>query len=441
MERLIYQNLIAWKRAAGRKPLMLEGARQVGKTYLLKKLGREEYKHFYYLNFDETPDARTMFEGNISAASILKKLSIYFQTQITPENSLICFDEIQECDGALASLKYFCEDAPEYHVAVAGSLLGVKLKGNKGFPVGKVTIRHLYPLSFIEYLHAINKSGWVKLLTELSIHEKVTAIFHKELTEELKTYFFVGGMPEAIAKYIQSNSLEEVRQIHKDILRTYELDFAKHATPAEAAKISLVWDTIPSQLAKENKKFIYSVIKESARAREYESAIQWLVDARLILKSYYISKPSVPLKSYADHEIFKTYFLDIGLLGAMSQLKSKILLEGDQLFMEYKGALTENYIAQSLTTFLEHQLFYWASEGKAEVDFIVDIHGAPIPIEVKSGLSTKKRSLHVYCDKYSPAISIRTSPMNIALDGTFLNIPLYAISELPRLLNSLFAPN
>lgn len=409
----------------------------MGKTYLLKKLGKEEYKHFYYLNFDETPDACTLFEGNISAESILKKLSIYFQTQITPENSLICFDEIQECDGALASLKYFCEDAPEYHVAVAGSLLGVKLKGNKGFPVGKVTIRHLYPLSFTEYLHAINKSGWISVLKELSTHEKITSIFHKELTEELKAYFFVGGMPEVVAKYIQSGDLEEVRQIQKDILRTYELDFAKHATPAEAAKISLVWDAIPSQLAKENKKFLYSVIRESARAREYESAIQWLVDARLILKSYNISRPSVPLKSYANHEIFKIYFLDVGLLGAMSQLRSKVLLEGDQLFMEYKGALTENYIAQSLTAFLEHQLFYWTSEGKAEVDFIADIEGLPIPIEVKSGLSTKKRSLHVYCDKYAPALSIRTSPMNIAFDGALLNIPLYAISELPRILKEI----
>lgn len=433
MERLLYQNLITWKHSSGRKPLMLEGARQVGKTYLLKKLGKEEYEYFYYLNFDETPDARTMFEGNISAESILKKLSIYFQTQITPKNSLICFDEIQECDGALASLKYFCEDAPEHHVVVAGSLLGVKLKGNKGFPVGKVTIQHLYPLSFVEYLHAINKNGWVNVLKELNIHEKVTSIFHKELTDELKVYFFVGGMPEAVAKYIQSGDLEEVRQIHKDILRTYELDFAKHATPAEAAKISLVWDTIPSQLTKENKKFMYSVIRESARAREYESAIQWLVDAGLVLKSYHISKPNVPLKSYANHDIFKTYFLDVGLLGAMSQLRSKILLEGDQLFIEYKGALTENYIAQSLIGFLEHQLFYWTSEGKAEVDFIVDIHGFPIPIEVKSGLSSKKRSLQVYCDKYFPIISIRTSPMNIVLDGILLNIPLYAISELPRL--------
>jgi uncharacterized protein len=435
MQRLIYQNLIAWKHDPGRKPLMLEGARQVGKTYLLKKLGKEEYQHFYYLNFDETPDACTMFEGSISANSILKKLSIYFQTQITPENSLICFDEIQECDNALASLKYLCEDAPEYHVAVAGSLLGIKLQSNKGFPVGKVTILHLYPLSFVEYLHAINKSAWVSVLKELSIHEKVTSIFHKELTEELKIYFFVGGMPEAVAKYIQSSDLEKVRQIHKDILRTYELDFAKHATPAEAAKISLVWDTIPSQLAKENKKFVYSVIRESARAREYESAIQWLVDARLILKSYHISKPGIPLKSYADHQIFKTYFLDIGLLGSMNQLRSKVLLEGDRLFIEYKGALTENYIAQSLTTFLDHPLFYWTSEGKAEVDFIADMHGLPMPIEVKSGFSTKKKSLHVYCDKYSPAISIRTSLMNIAFDGALLNVPLYAISELPRLVS------
>jgi predicted AAA+ superfamily ATPase len=418
---------------------MLEGARQVGKTYLLKKLGKHEYKHFYYLNFDETPDACTLFEGNISAASILKKLSIYFQTQITPTDSLICFDEIQECDGALASLKYFCEDAPDYHLAAAGSLLGVKLNSTKGFPVGKVTIRHLHPLSFTEFLMATDKNGWIKLLHELSAHEKIPELFHHELTEALKIYFFVGGMPEAVASYIQTNDLEAVRQIHKDILRTYELDFAKHATPADAAKISLIWDTIPSQLSKENKKFIYSAVRESARAREYETAIQWLVDARLILKSYNITKPGTPLKSYANHDIFKTYFLDVGLLGAMSQLRAKVILEGDLLFTEYKGALTENYIAQSLTTFLDHQLFYWTSEGKAEVDFVVDIEGKAIPVEVKSGQSTKKKSLALYCEKYSPLIAARTSLMNITLNGVLLNIPLYAISELPRLINCLIA--
>ena len=434
MDRLLYQNLVTWKHTEGRKPLMLEGARQVGKTFLLKKLGKEEYENFYYLNFDEHPKARTLFEDNISAESILKKLAIFFQTPITPHNSLICFDEIQECDGALASLKYFCEDAPDYHIAVAGSLLGVKLKGNKGFPVGKVTIRHLYPLSFIEFLQAMGKQGWIQLLDELTVGETIPDIFHHELIDALKTYFFVGGMPEAVARYIKTNNLEEVRQVHKDIIRTYELDFAKHATPADAAKISLIWDAIPSQLSKENKKFIYSVVRESARAREYESAIQWLVDARLVLKCYQISKPGIPLKSYANHEIFKTYFLDVGLLGAMSQLRSDVLLENTQLFTEYKGALTENYIAQSLTTFLDHQLFYWSSEGKAEVDFVVDIHGKLLPIEVKSGHSTKKKSLLIYCEKYSPKHAIRVSPMNMACNGSLLNIPLYAINELSQLM-------
>lgn len=439
MERLLYQKLLDWKNATGlaRKPLLLEGARQVGKTFLLKKLGEQQYQHFYYLNFDETPEACTLFEGSISAESILKKLSIYFQTTITPENSLIFLDEIQECDGALASLKYFCEDAPEYHVAAAGSLLGVKLKGKKGFPVGKVTIRHLHPLSFIEFLQALGKKGWVDLLQQLNYREKIPELFHNELTETLKTYLFVGGMPEAVTAYIQSNNLEAVRQIQKNILRTVELDFSKHAAAAEAAKISLIWSTIPSQLAKENKKFVYSVIKESARAREYESAIQWLVDARLILKCYHISKPGLPLKSYENHEIFKTYFHDVGLLGAMSQLRAKVILDGDVLFKEYKGALTENYVAQALTNFLEHELFYWTSEGKAELDFVVDIHGMPLPIEVKSGLSRKMKSMHVYCEKFSPKISVRASLSNISFNGQRLNIPLYAVSELPRLLEEI----
>lgn len=440
MERLLYQKLVDWKNATGpaRKPLLLEGARQVGKTFLLKKLGKQEYEHFYYLNFDETPEACTLFEGSISAKSILKKLSIYFQSTITPENSLIFLDEIQECDGALASLKYFCEDAPEYYVAAAGSLLGVKLKGKKGFPVGKVTVRHLHPLSFIEFLQALGKNGWVDLLQQLNYREKIPELFHNELTDALKTYLFVGGMPEAVAGYIQSSDFEAVRQIQKDILRTVELDFAKHATPTKAAKISLIWNTIPSQLAKENKKFIYSVVKESARAREYESAIQWLVDARLILKCYNISKPGTPLKSYQNHEVFKTYFHDVGLLGAMSQLRAKMLLEGDLLFKEYKGALTENYIAQALTNFLEHELFYWTSEGKAEVDFVVDTHGVPLPLEVKSGQSRIMRSMHVYCEKFAPKIALRSSLLNISFDGHLLNVPLYAISELPRLLKEIF---
>ncbi len=437
MDRYIYSNLVAWKNSAGRKPLMLEGARQVGKTHLLKQLGQQEYENFYYLNFDETPDACSLFEGSLSAKSILSKLSVYFQTRITPDNSLICFDEIQECDGALASLKYFCEDAPEYHIATAGSLLGVKLKGSKGFPVGKVTLRNVFPLSFTEFLNALGKSGWVKLLKELSVHDKIPTIFHNELTDALKTYMFVGGMPEAVNKYVQVNNLEEVRQVQRDILRTYELDFAKHATAADAAKISLIWDIIPSQLAKENKKFIYSVIKESARAREYESAIQWLVDADLILKCYNVSKPGIPLNAYVNHEFFKTYLHDVGLLGAMSQLRAKVLLSGDALFQEYKGALTENFILQSLTNHLGNQLFYWTSEGKAEVDFLVDMGGTPLPIEVKSGRSKQKRSLQVYRDKYTPRLAVRTSPMNMAFDGSLLNIPLYAINELPRMLDEL----
>lgn len=437
MDRFLYKNLLAWKDSSGRKPLMLEGARQVGKTYLLKKLGKHEYKHFYYLNFDETPNACSMFEGDIGAQSILNKLSVYFHTQINPGDSLICFDEIQECDGALASLKYFCEDAPEHHIAAAGSLLGVKLKGNKGFPVGKVTLRKLHPLSFMEFLHAKKQNGLLELLQQIKINEKMPDIFHNNLIAALKSYFFVGGMPEAVSKLIQTNNLQAVRQVQRDILRTYELDFAKHASPTEAAKISLVWDTVPSQLAKENKKFIYSVIKESARAREYESAIQWLVDADLILKCYNITKPNIPMKSYAKHEIFKTYLNDVGLLSAMSRLRAETLLEKEQLFEEFKGAITENYIAQTITNVFDEQLFYWTSEGIAEVDFVSDVQGVPIPIEVKSGSSKKQKSLASYRKKYHPKIAIRTSVMNFSLHDQFINIPLYAISELPRLLSDI----
>ena len=434
MNRLLYSELLAWKGAARRKPLLLEGARQVGKTFLLKQFGQSEYTHLYYVNFDETPDLKLLFEGRISADTIIRNLSIHFQTQIEPGNSLIFFDEIQECDGAIASLKYFCEDAPQYHIAAAGSLLGVKLKGKKGFPVGKVTLKHLYPLSFIEFLQALDKSAYVNLITSIGLDEKVPEPFHQDLMDLLKVYFYVGGMPEAVHEYAASSDFVVVHEIQLNLLRAYELDFAKHASASDVAKISIVWDTIPSQLAKENKKFIYSVIKESARAREYESAIQWLVDAHLLLKSYQISQPAKPLKSYMHHEIFKTYLHDVGLLGAMSQLRPQVLLEKDTLFKEFRGAMTENYIAQAMTQYIEHDLFYWESDGKAEVDFVVDIEGRLLPIEVKAEQSKRKRSLQVYRDKYKPALALRVSSMNIDNQGDFINLPLYLMRELPRLI-------
>jgi len=435
MDRFVYQDLIGWKASDDRKPLMLEGARQVGKTYLMKRFGKQEYEHFYYLSFDETPDACSLFEGTRSASVIIKRLSAYFQTNIDPVSSLICFDEIQECQDAISCLKYFCDDAPQYHVMTAGSLLGIKAKKESSFPVGKVTFRSLYPLSFMEFLSANGKNKLVEIICNLSIGEKLPEIFHNDLCSELKTYYYIGGMPEGVVKYVNTLDFEAVRQIHKDILRSYELDFTKHATPAEAAKISLIWNSVPAQLAKENQKFIYSVVRPSARAREYEDAIQWLVDANLILKCNRISAPSIPLKSYANIDIFKTFLLDVGLMSTVSRLTSKTLVEGNHLFTHHKGALSENYIAQSLHQILDDQLYYWTSEGKAELDFIIENNEQIIPVEVKSGKSKKMQSLRVYRETYDPKISIRTSLHQGSYDNQLLTVPLYAISELTRLLD------
>ena len=430
MDRLIYQDLIDWKISDGRKPLMLEGARQVGKTYLMKHFGRQEYEHFYYLSFDETPEACSLFEGAKNAEAIIKKLSTYFQTNIDPNNSLICIDEIQECQDAITSLKYLCQDSPQYHVMTAGSLLGVKAKKESSFPVGYVTFRSLYPMSFLEFLNASGKNNLVELIANLSIGEKLPEIFHNDLVQQLKTYYYIGGMPEGVAKYVKTSDFEKVRQIHKDILRSYELDFTKHATPTEAAKISLVWNSVPAQLAKENQKFIYSVIRPSARAREYENAIQWLIDANLILKCNKVIVPGVPLKAYANIDIFKTFMLDVGLMSTMSRLTSKTLIEGNKLFTHHKGALSENYIAQSLYQMVDDQLYYWASDGKAELDFIFQNDEQIIPVEVKSGRDKRKQSLRVYREKYNPKMAIRASLHQLDYDKNLLSIPLYAISEL-----------
>lgn len=435
MDRLAYQDLTRWKASEGRKPLMLEGARQVGKTYLMKHFGRQEYQHLYYLNFDETPDACSLFEGVKSADIIIKRLSTYFQSVIDPTNSLICIDEIQECQDAISSLKYLCQDASQYHVMTAGSLLGVKAKKDSSFPVGYVTFRSLHPMSFLEFLNASGKNELVELINNMSISEKLPEIFHNDLCQQLKIYYYIGGMPEGILKYIKTSDFQEVRQIHKDILRSYELDFTKHATPIEAAKISLVWNSIPAQLAKENQKFIYSVIRPSARAREYENAIQWLVDANLILKCNRVSEPGLPLKAYANIDIFKTFLLDVGLMSTMSRLSSKTLVEGNQLFTHHKGALSENYIAQSLHQMIDDQLYYWTSEGKAELDFILQNDEEVIPMEVKSGKSKKKQSLRVYRDKYHPKLSVRTSLHHLDYDNHLLTVPLYAIHELFRLID------
>ncbi len=423
------ENLRSWKQEKNRKPLLLIGARQVGKTFILKKFGNEEYKNSIYINFEDNPRVRKLFDVSLDPKAILKALTIEMNTEIIEGQTLIIFDEIQECPNALNSLKYFCEEAPLQHIVSAGSLLGVKLAHVKGFPVGKVQFLTLFPLSFLEFLEALNENLLKKYIEEIKTIDPLPPNLHEKILGHFREYLFVGGMPEAVAEYISSQNVSKVRKIQTAILNAYSLDFAKHAPKEHIMKINQVWNAIPNQLAKENKKFIYSAVREGSRAKEFEGALQWLIEAGLIYKVQLISTPKIPLSAYADMNAFKIYLVDVGLLGAMTQLSAKTLIYKNEQFQEFKGAITENYITQELvhSKFL---LFYWASEGKAKIDFIVEIDEAIVPLEVKSGNGSKKKSLQVYAEKYHPKILIRSSPMNLRIDGDVLNCPLYLIEKL-----------
>ncbi len=409
------------------------GARQVGKTFVLKKFGEEEYTNTVCLNFENNPRLCKLFDASLDPKMILKALTIEMNAEIVEGKTLLIFDEIQECPNALNSLKYFCENAPEYHIVAAGSLLGVKLAHVKGFPVGKVQFLTLYPLSFFEFLEALKEVRLKDFIEEQKNREPLPPNLHEKLLMHFKEYLFVGGMPEAVAEYIGSQNVVKVREIQTNILNAYSLDFAKHAPKEQIMKISQVWDSIPNQLAKENKKFIYSAIREGSRAKEFEVALQWLIEAGLIHKVSLVSTPKVPLSAYADMNAFKVYLVDVGLLGAMSHLSAKTLLHENELFQEFKGAMAENYVAQELVH-SQYPLFYWTSEGKAELDFVIEQDDLIYPLEVKSGNSLKKKSLKTYGDIYHPKLLIRTSPMNLRKDGDVLNCPLYLIEGLRTLL-------
>jgi len=410
------------------------GARQVGKSHILHEFGRTEYSNYVYVDFDDTPEFCSLFSRSLDPHEIIKLLSIEKGVQIEPGKTLIIFDEVQECPRALNSLKYFCENATDYHICAAGSLLGVKMSHTKGFPVGKVNFLHLYPLSFSEFLDALNESRLKKYINEMEKIEPLPEIFHDKLMNFFKIYLYVGGLPEVVANYIKSEDLNGVRNIHHTLLDAYQLDFAKHAPENQIMRINQVWQCIPSQLAKENKKFIYSVMRKGARANEFEIAIQWLFEAGLIHKTFNISVPKVPIKAYMHFDIFKLYLLDAGLLGAMTNLSVQTVIHGDQLFQEFRGSIAENYVAQVLAS--DHkELYYWSSEGKAELDFIIQQEQYIYPIEVKSGESSKKRSLLVYTDKYKPRLSIRCSPMNLKHNGAILNVPFYLMDYLNKFIH------
>ncbi|HIS87305.1 MAG TPA: ATP-binding protein [Candidatus Caccenecus avistercoris] len=425
MQRFIMEKLIDWKNDKNRKPLILKGARQVGKTYILQEFGANYYENTAYFNFDHDYGLAELFLNTKDPKRIIEQLSLAAGKKINPNTTLIIFDEIQECPNALNSLKYFCEEASEYHVACAGSLLGIRLS-KISFPVGKVDFLNLYPMTFSEFLIADGAENLVLAMRQIKEIQKIPKLFEDQLIEKLKVYYIIGGMPEAVSSWVNDKDIEKVNKIQKNILDSYENDFSKHTDASEANKISLIWNGIPSQLAKENKKFIYQVIKEGARAREYEGSLNWLNDANLISKCYLVRKCAFPLKAYNDLSAFKIYMNDVGLLRRMSNLDSKIILEGNKLLEEFKGAFTENYVANMLTYVLDEAPNYYTFD-RNKIDFVIQRNNRIIPIEVKSNKSTNHNSLTKYNMNNDNEISFRFSLNNLSKDGKIINIPLYFI--------------
>jgi len=425
MQRTIINALAQWKTSPHRKPLILQGARQVGKTWALKEFGRLYYDNVAYFSFDEQIELGQFFATTKNVERIIQNLTVVNRQPISPEKTLIVFDEIQECNPALNALKYFCENAPEYHVACAGSLLGTKLEGS--FPVGKVDFLDMWPMTFSEFLLANGDESLVGCLPTIERIEHVPDAFLNPLFEKLKIYFLTGGMPEALSAWVEERDMSRVCEIQKNILSAYERDFSKHAERKDRLRIQYLWNSIPSQLSRENKKFLYSAAKNGARAREYEDALEWLVGAGLVYKVFRASKPGLPLSAYDDLSSFKLYSLDVGLLREQSGLTPSAFTDGDRLFTEFRGALTENYVLQSLKPVLETRPRYWSeSHPRFEVDFIIQYENIVLPVEVKSGAQTQSASLNTYRDRFKQEtpLRVRFSTRNLSMDGNVLNIPL-----------------
>lgn len=435
MQRSAFNQLCHWKNTFQRKPLIIRGARQVGKTWLMKEFGRREYEKCLYINFDNNTRMQHLFKTDLNVQRIVTGLELETGTEITPSTTLIIFDEVQEVPEALTSLKYFCENAPEYHIMAAGSMLGVALHPGTSFPVGKVEFMDLYPLSFSEFLRAVANPKLVQAY-EAKDWDMITA-FASTFTELLKNYTYVGGMPEAVASFLEQSSYKSVRQIQERILVAYEQDFSKHAPHDIVPRIRMLWNSIPSQLGKDNKKFIYGLVKEGARAREYEMAMIWLIDCGLIHKISRVSKPGMPLKAYEDLKAFKLFLLDTGLLGAMTSLDAKTLLDGNRLFVEFKGALIEQYVLQQLKAEGNMPIYYWSADrGEAEIDFIIQHETNIIPIEVKAENNLQAKSLKTYREKFSPALAIKTSLHEFHKDESTLHLPLFALHHLTEYISN-----
>lgn len=426
MERNLLNKLLKWKEMPNRKPLIIRGARQTGKTWLMREFGNKAFKKMVYVNFENEPRFRDLFIKDYNTARIISMLELHLNEKIDAEDTLLIFDEIQAVDGGLTSLKYFCEEAPQYAIVAAGSLLGISLHANQSFPVGKVDFLDLYPMTLEEFMCAAGK----KMLWDAMVAQEwdMVATFHDELLQMLRIYMYVGGMPEVVKQWVDNQDFFAVREKQQNILRSYVADFSKHIPDDQVPRVNMVWDSLPAQLAKENKKFIYGIIRDGARAKDFELAIMWLYNCGLVLKSHRVKVPSMPLKAYQDFQTFKLFMVDVGLLGAAVGLQTQMLLEGNRLFTEFKGALAEQYVMQELSAQNFDYIGYWTNErSTSEVDFVIQHKGEVVPIEVKSGENLRSRSFTQFCRTYEPKIAFKASTLPYHGGMDIVNVPLYGI--------------
>lgn len=432
MQRYALKHLIDWKNKKNHKPLVIQGARQVGKTWLIQEFGKKYYEQVAYINFDVDVKSREIFDVDYDTERLIMDIGLATKTKINAENTLIIFDEIQECPRALTSLKYFRENAPQYDIIVAGSLLGVSCHEGTGFPVGKVSFMNLFPLSFEEFLLAMGEERFVELLNKKDF--KTIKLFNNKYEKLLKQYCYVGGMPEIVQDFVENKDFESVRNLQKEILSAYEEDFTKHISANTVAKIRLLWKSIPAQLSKENKKFIYGAAKEGARARDFEAALSWLINSGLVYRVNKITKPDLPITAYEDFNSFKLFVLDVGLLGAMTDLQADTIIDGNRIFEEFKGAITEQYVLQQFKTIKDLPVFYWSNEtSRAEIDFVIQIKSDVVPVEVKAERNLQAKSLKVYMEKFKPNYAIRTSMADYKKTDNLIDLPLYALENIKNL--------
>ena len=431
MQRYALKHLIDWKNKKNHKPLVIQGARQVGKTWLIQEFGKKYYEQVAYINFDVDVKSREIFDVDYDTERLIMDIGLATKTKINAENTLIIFDEIQECPRALTSLKYFRENAPQYDIIVAGSLLGVSCHEGTGFPVGKVSFMNLFPLSFEEFLLAMGEERFVELLNKKDF--KTIKLFNNKYEKLLKQYCYVGGMPEIVQDFVENKDFESVRNLQKEILSAYEEDFTKHISANTVAKIRLLWKSIPAQLSKENKKFIYGAAKEGARARDFEAALSWLINSGLVYRVNKITKPDLPITAYEDFNSFKLFVLDVGLLGAMTDLQANTIIDGNRIFEEFKGAIAEQYVLQQFKTIKDLPVFYWSNEtSRAEIDFVIQIKSDVVPVEVKAERNLQAKSLKVYMEKFKPNYAIRTSMADYKKTDNLIDLPLYTLENITQ---------